>query len=168
MLHLLPLLSWLLLVVERINGFTIPSAFIQSHVSTVSVSSIPAAPAVWVAAAEDIALEEAFQDTVDVSLLLSDGPVRTILIVFVLVIAILGGLKVFGNKMDSAIEQVLVEFAETMQQFHPQRWEAIQTDLADLTGDDYDRKLLSVMADMEREEPDFMVNVKQQMGEQNN
>lgn len=107
-------------------------------------------------AVDDVPLDEAFQDSVS----FTDGPIRTILIVFGIFVVLAAGLKTMMGQMDNAIEQVIRDFEATMRAYYSKRWRAIETnDLQGLEGYERDVKLLQVMEQMQKDEADFMTEV---------
>lgn len=106
-------------------------------------------------------IDQAFTDTVS----FTDGPIKTMGIVFGVVVLVLVGLKVLGGQMDAAIEQVLVDFEATLKRFYPQRWEVMEEELGDLVGDARDIKLLQMMEQLQDDEPEFMAKLKEKMAD---
>ena len=113
----------------------------------------------WVVAALDDEAS-AFTDQIDYM----DGSIRTLLGGFGLVMLALVGFKLLTDQMDSAIEQVLVDFESTMQNSYPQRWQNdFRPLLENLTGDERDQKLLKLMEELQSKDPEFMNRVQQKM-----
>ena len=109
--------------------------------------------------ASPVAFEDAFQDQVN----LLDGPIPIMLGVFGLVIVILAGLSFLSSKVDDAIYQTLKDFEATVRQYFPQKWQQIETQLENLSGEERDIKLLKIMEDMQEKEPEIMMRVRQKM-----
>ena len=109
----------------------------------------------------DIGLDEAFQDTIS----FTDGPVGVLVAAFAVFVILAVGLKTVMSEMDSAIEKVLEEFETSLKRYYPKRWETIEeTSLAGLSGDERDIKLLKVMEELQREEPEFMTKLANRKG----
>ena len=104
--------------------------------------------------------EEAFTDSIDYF----DGTIGVLLGGFGLVILVLGILKVLADRMDSAIEEVLVDFEGTMKQFFPQQWKEMSVPLEDLEGVDRQQKVMEIMEELQETDPTFMGKVNQKMG----
>jgi len=105
---------------------------------------------------EDIPLEDAFSDQIS----FTDGPVGVLLAAFGLFVVLAVGFKAVMSEMDTAIEKVLQDFEINMKQYHPKRWNKIEEkQLAGLTGDERDMKLLQVMEQLQKDEPEFMTKL---------
>lgn len=93
-----------------------------------------------------------------------DGTISTMLGVFGVVLVVLIGFKALTDQMDSAIEQVLVDFETTMKRQYPQRWQSdIRPALEGLQGEERQQKLVQIMEDLERNDPTFMSRVQGKM-----
>lgn len=102
----------------------------------------------------------AFSDSIN----LFDGPILIIFGVFGAIIAALVVIKLLGEQMDSAIEQVLVDFERTMKESYPQRWQNdIRPVLESLEGEERQQKLVKIMEDMQTDDPNFMSRVQEKM-----
>ena len=113
------------------------------------------------ASGDDIGFEEAFQDSIS----FTDGPVGVLVAAFAVFVVLAFGLKTVMTEMDSAIEKVLEDFEVRLKRYYPKRWETIEeTSLAGLSGDERDIKLLKVMEELQRDEPEFMTNLANRRG----
>jgi hypothetical protein len=105
-------------------------------------------------------IDEAFTDSIQYL----DNTIVTLLGVFGLVMMILIGIKVVADQTDAAIEQVLVDFEQTMKESYPQRWQTeIRPELEGLQGTDRQQRLVQVMETMEQKDPEFMSRVQAKM-----
>mmetsp|Transcript_15638 Transcript_15638/g.26151 ORF Transcript_15638/g.26151 Transcript_15638/m.26151 type:complete len:192 (-) Transcript_15638:158-733(-) len=102
---------------------------------------------------------DAFSD----SIVTFDGPIKIMVAAFGVVMIVLVGLKVLADKMDNAINQVLLDFESTLKRFYPQRWEKMAAELEELSGDQRDVKLLTMMEQLQDDEPEFMLKVEEKM-----
>ena len=109
--------------------------------------------------ADDVGIDQAFSD----SIVTFDGPIKTMVIGFGVVVLVLAGLKALTGSMDAAIEQVLVDFEATLKRFYPQRWEAMAKKLEGLVGDERQVKLLSMMDELQEKEPAFMTTLNEKI-----
>ena len=109
----------------------------------------------------DIPMEQAFQDSID--FFDFSGPLGTILLASASVAALLLLLKSLTNQMDAAIEKVLLDFESTIKDNYPQRWDKIAAELDQLPNEERPAKLVSIMEQMQEEEPEFMTQVKEKM-----
>jgi len=109
----------------------------------------------------DIPIEQAFQDSVDFFDL--SGPLGTILLATVGVVALLVLLKSLTNQMDAAIEKVLVDYESSLKKISPQRWEEIAAELEKVPAEELPEKLVSIMEKMQEEEPELMSEIKEGM-----
>ena len=67
--------------------------------------------------------------------------------------------------MDNAIEATLLDFETTMKRFHTKRWEKkIAPQLEGLGDDERAQKLFDIMEQLQKEDPEFMAKVNNQMG----
>ena len=66
--------------------------------------------------------------------------------------------------MDSAIEKVLVDFEEVMRESYPTRWVDISEQLDGLDSDERQAKLIQIMEDLQKKDPEFMERVNKKMG----
>lgn len=119
----------------------------------------------------------AFTDQID---FFGDPTVRTLFLAFGAAVLVLAGLSVLSQKMDSAIENVLVDF-ESVMTTNPEfrsRWEKIELQLQDYENNDgmvedeketEDRmlkrkqKLFEIMEEIETKEPDLMKRISSKM-----
>ena len=115
-----------------------------------------------VAIDDDVAFssfDDAFQDQIT----FMDDSVKILVAVFGVVIAVLAVLSFVSSKVDDAIYQTLQDFEATMRQYFPQRWETIEAQLADLSPEERDVKLLQIMEEMQEKEPAVMNRVREKM-----
>eukprot|EP00566_Odontella_aurita_P027778 CAMPEP_0113526870 /NCGR_PEP_ID=MMETSP0015_2-20120614/982_1 /TAXON_ID=2838 /ORGANISM="Odontella" /LENGTH=164 /DNA_ID=CAMNT_0000425245 /DNA_START=169 /DNA_END=663 /DNA_ORIENTATION=+ /assembly_acc=CAM_ASM_000160 len=101
----------------------------------------------------------AFTD--EISLL--DGPIQTMLLAAVAVMAVLVAIKSLGGAMDNAIGKVLEDFEETMKGTYPKRWEPMESELEGLEEPQRSEKLFKLMESMKTETPDFYDDVIKKM-----
>jgi hypothetical protein len=93
-----------------------------------------------------------------------DGPIVTLLGVFGVAVAALVGFKLLTGQMDSAIEQVLVDFEATMKEAYPQRWQSdIRPRLEGLEGESRQQTLVQIMEEIQNNDPTFMSRVQEKM-----
>mmetsp|Transcript_86508 Transcript_86508/g.249854 ORF Transcript_86508/g.249854 Transcript_86508/m.249854 type:complete len:181 (-) Transcript_86508:190-732(-) len=93
-----------------------------------------------------------------------DGPILTMLGVFGVVMVALIGLKLLTNQMDSAIEQVVVDFESTLETYYPQRYQKdIRPLLEGLADEERQQKLVQIMENFQRTDPEFMTRVQEKM-----
>jgi len=106
--------------------------------------------------------EESMAFTDEINFL--DGPILTMLGIFGVVVVGLVVFKALAGQMDSAIEQVLVDFEATMKQSYPQRWQNdIRPQLDGLAGEARQQKLVQLMEEIQTTDPEFMGRVQQKM-----
>jgi hypothetical protein len=140
------------------HSTTIDGLLTQSSLSSSSSSLI------MTAIDNDINIinEEAFAFNDRINFL--DGPIVTMLGVFGVVIVILIGSKLLTGQMDSAIEQVLVDFETTMKESYPQRWQSeLRPRLEGLEGERRQETLYKIMEEIQSKDPVFMSRVQQKM-----
>jgi hypothetical protein len=119
------------------------------------------------AAQDVVAFDDAFTDSVN----FVDGTTTILIAVAAVVAATLVGLKVVSQKMDEAISQVLLDFESTMKQRYPSRWKTIEDEELMMSvdggpllgGDERDIKILKVMEELQENDPEFMLLLKEQM-----
>jgi hypothetical protein len=104
----------------------------------------------------------AFTDQVD---LVNDPLIRNIVAVFGIVVLVLFGVNALLAQMDSAIDNVLVEFEKTMRATYPKRWYKLEKEagLKDLDQIQRSVKLIAIMDRLQAEEPEFMAEVNANM-----
>ena len=105
---------------------------------------------------------DAFTDQVD---LVNDPLIRNIVAVFGITVLVLVGVNALLAQMDSAIENVLVDFEKTMRAIYPRRWDALEEEagLKDLDQIQRSVKLMAIMDRLQAEEPEFMTKVNENM-----
>jgi hypothetical protein len=145
----------------------VPPAQAYQHVSSVvDPSFLPS-----FLTAEDIPgdvqvenMQDAFIDQVD---LLGDPLIRGIFAVFGIVVVVLAGVNALLAKMDSAIENVLVDFEKTMRASYPSRWYELEAEdgLKELDQIQRSVKLIAIMERLRDEEPEFMAKINKKMTE---
>jgi hypothetical protein len=111
------------------------------------------------AAADEVAFDGAFQDSIS----LTDGPIKIMLAVFVVVMGGLLGLTFLSGKVDEAIYETLTDMEATLKKYHPKRWERMEAELDGLVEEARDIKLLAMMEEMQEKEPEFMTKLRKQM-----
>ncbi len=160
-------LSFRILVLMSLShAFITPASFVSrksmNNLETLSLhtqlhSHLSPVHSFYVAVDDEVS---AFTDQIDYL----DGPVRTMLGVFGVVVVALIGFKLLTDQMDSAIQQVLVDFERTMQTSYPQRWQNdLRPALEGLEGDERQQRLMRLMEDLQRKDPEFMSRVQQKM-----
>lgn len=124
-----------------------------------------------IAAASDTA--EAFTDQIDY---FGDPMVRTLFLVFGGVVVLLAGLSVLSQKVDDAIESVIVDF-EAVLRTDPEfrsKWQDIATQLEEYEADVNEivnsekeltrkQKLFEIMEEMQEKEPALMKRINRKM-----
>ena len=162
-------LMLLLLAAQSVRGFVQPSAFsISPRVartqaftssSTYRGSALllfPESSSVILAESEEAV---AFNDSIDYF----DPSIGLLLGGFGVVALLLFGTKFLADKMDSAIEQVLVDFERTMSEQYPQRWQDMKTSLEGLEGDERQQKVMQLMEDIQKNDPQLMQRINEKM-----
>ena len=112
-------------------------------------------------AAEEVSEAAAFKDEINY---FGDPLVQGMVGVFGVVLLLLVGANVLLGQMDTAIEKVLVDFEATMKSSYPTRWADIREELDGLEGDDRKAKLIDIMEDIQKKDPEFMDRINQKMG----
>ena len=136
--------------------FNDASASLSHHVSSMLV-----------AAAQDIGIDEAFTDEID---LVGDPLVQKMVGAFGVVIVLLLVANVLLGQMDGAIRNVLGDFEQAMRTRYASRWIEIEEELEGLGIDsetespERTEALMKIMERMEREEPTLMERVNAEMG----
>jgi hypothetical protein len=133
------------------------------HVSSVAVipSFLPS-----FLTAEDIAIPDDIQlEKVPSAFDVNDPILRNIVVVFGAVILALVAVNAILSKMDSAIENVLVDFEKAMRAFYPSRWYELEKEagLKDLDKIERSVKLIAIMDRLEKDESEFMAKLNQKM-----
>mmetsp|Transcript_10597 Transcript_10597/g.21374 ORF Transcript_10597/g.21374 Transcript_10597/m.21374 type:complete len:215 (-) Transcript_10597:3055-3699(-) len=136
--------------------FNDASASLSHHVSSMLV-----------AAAQDIGIDEAFTDEID---LFGDPLVQKMVGAFGVVIVVLLAANALLGQMDGAIRNVLGDFEQAMRTRYASRWIEIEEELEGLGIDsetespERTEALMKIMERMEREEPAMMERVNAEMG----
>mmetsp|Transcript_36092 Transcript_36092/g.52867 ORF Transcript_36092/g.52867 Transcript_36092/m.52867 type:complete len:201 (-) Transcript_36092:158-760(-) len=106
-------------------------------------------------------VSEAFTDEVNIT---EDPIIQLMLGGFALISIVLITLTLLSSKMDDAIEFVLEDFESTMKTYYKKRWVLIEEQLEDCK-DEAERteKLISIMEDMQRNEPALMERINRDM-----
>lgn len=107
----------------------------------------------------DISEEAAFSDSIDYF----DGTIGTLLAVFGVAILVLSLLKFVADGTDSAIEEVLVDFEQTMKQSFPNQWQKLQAPLETLEGVERQQKVMEIMEGLQEDDPTLMEQVNKKM-----
>ena len=138
-----------------------PSSFHDANIPSAFASTAQSSMVLIAAGSDDIGLEDAFQD----SIAFTDGPVGVLVAAFAVFVVLAVGFKAVMSEMDGAIEKVLQDFEANLKRYYPKRWEAIEeTSLAGLSGDERDIKLLKVMEELQRDDPEFMTKLANRSG----
>jgi hypothetical protein len=97
----------------------------------------------------------------------NDPMLRNIVAVFGIVILVLVAANALTSRMDSAIENVLVDFEKAMRAFYPSRWYKLEEEagLKDLDRIERSVKLIAIMDRLEREESEFMAKLNEKMAQ---
>lgn len=107
-----------------------------------------------------VGLEDAFTDEFDV---LSDPKIQTMFAGFGVFVVVALVAKSLLGRMDSAIAEVLSEFEETMRRNYASRWVSIEAKLEGLVEPERSQRLFEIMEGLQRDEPEFMAEVNQDM-----
>jgi hypothetical protein len=109
-------------------------------------------------------IPDAFMDQVD---LVNDPLIRNIVAVFGIIVLVLVAVNALLAQMDSAIENVLVDFEKTMRAIDPTRWYELEEEagLKDLDQIQRSVKLIAIMERLEKEEPEFMAKLNKKMAD---
>jgi hypothetical protein len=97
----------------------------------------------------------------------NDPMLRNIVAVFGIVVLVLVVANALTSKMDSAIENVLVDFEKAMRAFYPSRWYELEEEagLKDLDRIERSVKLIAIMDRLEKEESEFMAKLNKKMAQ---
>jgi hypothetical protein len=97
----------------------------------------------------------------------NDPMLRNIVAVFGIVVLVLVAANALTSKMDSAIENVLVDFEKAMRAFYPSRWYELEEEagLKDLDRIERSVKLIAIMDRLEKEESEFMAKLNEKMAQ---
>jgi hypothetical protein len=97
----------------------------------------------------------------------NDPILRNIVAVFGIVILVLVAFNALTAKMDSAIEEVLVDFEKGMRDFYPSEWYELEEEagLKDLDQMERSVKLIAIMDRLQKEEAEFMAKLAKQIAE---
>ena len=97
----------------------------------------------------------------------NDPMLRNIVAVFGIVVLILAAVNALTAKMDSAIENVLVDFEKAMRAFYPSRWYELEEEagLKDLDQIERSVKLIAIMDRLEKEDSVFMAKLNKKMAQ---
>ena len=109
---------------------------------------------------EDVPLEDAFTDEID---FLGDSTVQLLFAGFGVLVILFLVAKFFLNQMDAAIENVLVDFENTMKTKYESRWVSIEAKLEGLDEPERSQKLFEIMEGLQQTEPVFMEKVSRDM-----
>lgn len=148
-LHALPLSSSASIPLE------LASASLSRHASSILV-----------AAADDIGIDEAFTDEIN---LFGDPFIQKMFGVFGVVIVLLLAANALLGQMDGAIQNVLGDFERAMRTRYASRWIEIEEELEGMNIDsetespERTEALMKIMERMEREEPKLMERVNAEM-----
>jgi len=110
---------------------------------------------------EAAAKTQAFTDSVNYF----DGTIQILLFSAIVGISILAIVSILTDKMDSAIENVIVDFESTMKRFYSQQWREIEKELEETTSTEEERaqKLFDIMEKIEADKPELMAKIKEKM-----
>ena len=103
----------------------------------------------------------AFTDKIDY---FGDPLIQTMFGGFGVILLLLVAANALLGQMDSAIEKVLVDFEEVMRESYPTRWVDISEQLDGLDSDERQAKLIQIMEDLQKKDPEFMERVNKKMG----
>jgi hypothetical protein len=97
----------------------------------------------------------------------NDPMLRNIVAVFGIVVLVLVAVNALTAKMDSAIENVLVDFEKAMRAFYPSRWYELEEEagLKDLDRIERSVKLIAIMDRLEKDESEFMAKLSEKMAQ---
>jgi hypothetical protein len=97
----------------------------------------------------------------------NDPILRNIVAVFGIVILVLVAVNALTAKMDSAIENVLVDFEKGMRAYYPDSWDELEEEagLKDLDRIERSVKLIAIMDRLEKEESEFMAKLAKQIAQ---
>lgn len=101
----------------------------------------------------------AFEDAFNDDIVLVDSTIQLLLAGFGVLVILALAAKFFLNKMDEAIEKVLVEFESTMKRKYASRWVSIEKKLEGLEEPERSQKLFAIMEQLQETEPQFMAKV---------
>lgn len=104
-------------------------------------------------------LEDAFTDDI----VQFSPTIKLLLRGFVFLLILASAAKVFFNKMDDAIEKVLVDFETTMKAKYPSRWVSIESKLDGLEEPARSQRLFEIMEELQVSESQFMEQVNRDM-----
>jgi hypothetical protein len=132
------------------------------HVSSVVPSLLPSFLTAEEIPSDAQLVPDAFMDQVD---FVNDPLIRNIVAVFGIVVLVLAGVNALLAQMDSAIENVLVDFETTMRATYPSRWVKLEEEagLKDLDQIQRSVKLIAIMERLQDEEPEFMTELNKNM-----
>lgn len=102
-----------------------------------------------------IGFENAFSDDI----VLVDSTIQKLGVGFGVLVILAVAAKFFLNKMDEAIEKVLVDFEKTMKRRYASRWVSIEAKLEGLEEPARSQKLFAIMEELQESEPQFMAKV---------
>ena len=144
---------------EALSPLTLQDVDVSSLLST---STTAPTQIILAANNDDISLEDAFQDSIS----FTDGPVGVLLAAFGVFVVLAVGFKAVMAEMDGAIEKVLEDFESSLKRYYPKRWNKIEEEyLVGLSGDERGIKLLQVMEQLQRDEPEFMTKLANRGGD---
>mmetsp|Transcript_48054 Transcript_48054/g.57947 ORF Transcript_48054/g.57947 Transcript_48054/m.57947 type:complete len:188 (+) Transcript_48054:61-624(+) len=171
------LLCKLLLCTPFVDSFAVNSAPFQcysqtnkkavfSRASHLMLNAVPGKLGISTLIAESVgtndvdSFQNAFTDSIS---FFDDGTIRTTVISGVVVITILSVLKIVSQKMDAAIEKVLIDFEGTMARYFPDRWQKMSQQLEGLNESERSAKLFVIMEEFQAKEPNLMKRVNEKM-----
>ena len=102
-----------------------------------------------------IGFEDAFNDDI----VLLDSTIQFLGVGFGVLVILAVIAKFFLNKMDDAIEKVLVEFESTMKKKYLSRWVSIEAQLEGLEDPERSQRLFAIMEELQETEPQFMAKI---------
>ncbi len=156
---------------SAVVAFTTPQAHLQQKWSTLSMLPSQSQPSLFDAGHQIPSLltsydeslpEEAFQDQVSLSDLISDPVLQVSFAAAAVAIIILFVLKSVVTKMDEAVEKVAIDFDRVMKLKYQKKWEKFMIEEEGDTGMDEGDRIQAIVEEMERlrkEEPEFMERV---------
>ena len=151
-------------------AFFTPNALYLTTTSKVACNAVPLSsltPSLLLSfdAVEDLINNspEGFENSFNDEIVLMDPTIRLLLTGFGVVVVLALAAKFFLNKMDEAIEKVLIEFENTMRSKYESRWVSIEAKLDGLDEPERSQRLFAIMEDLQQSEPEFMAKVNNDM-----
>lgn len=136
-----------LILTSQLNNNVSPYSFPNLIISSDQVEAV------------DKGIEEAFQDDI----IYFDSTIQLIGGAAIVLVLLAAAAKFFLDKMDEAIEKVLVDFERTMKDKYASRWVSIEAKLDGLQEPERSQKLFSIMEELQTSEPQFMDKVNKDM-----